>query len=618
MAVLTTSEKRRLNRALPVLNKLQIAERLANLETDGTITSGLSGTVTNLDLGDSTTPTAGSMDIFPAASGGANDKLTMTALTNGGNRGLGIVNRAMGQATTLAYPDPGAATGEFVLTNSAHQLIVNANGSDRTMSLAGNVSFAGAVTLAGALTTAAAVTFAGANALTVNVPAGGSNITLPASGTLATATGAETGTTSDTFTVNNDGNGAVISSSGLTGTRTYTFPDANGVVVTEAGTQSLTNKTLAGASLSGTLANTNVTVTGTWVDLGAVTTVDINGGTLDNVVIGGATPAAAAVTTLDASGACTFGGGYGSTGVTVSAAGNIQANGTLTVDSTSTLTGNVTIGNGYAGTGSTLAAAGTGQFKGALTTDGALTADSAAIGGGYGSTGVSISNAGVIEANGAITSDGAVTGATFVAADATTPTISTAAGKTNTGGVKVNGKTSGSATFTTADETAQDVNLAFAAQTSGAATCTIPDMAGSAKYVTFGDSTGKLQAAGTANYAASGDASIGIPFVLTFATTATGTTSSAAVPTGRKLRVLDAWGVMTGAGAAGDTVKLANSGGGDITEAVDLSAKADTETFRFATINDAQWEVAAAATLNCTNASDAAVTVTALCVYAAA
>lgn len=39
-----------------------------------------------------------------------------------------------------------------------------------------------------------------------------------------------------------------------------------------------------------------------------------------------------------------IGGGYGSTGVTVSSAGNIQANGTLTVDGAQTLTGDTTHG----------------------------------------------------------------------------------------------------------------------------------------------------------------------------------------------------------------------------------------------------------------------------------
>jgi len=45
-----------------------------------------------------------------------------------------------------------------------------------------------------------------------------------------------------------------------------------------------------------TLANA-VTITGTWANLGAVTTVDVNGGTLDGVTIGGASAAAATFTT---------------------------------------------------------------------------------------------------------------------------------------------------------------------------------------------------------------------------------------------------------------------------------------------------------------------------------
>jgi hypothetical protein len=49
-----------------------------------------------------------------------------------------------------------------------------------------------------------------------------------------------------------------------------------------------------------TLANA-VTVTGTWANLGAVTTADINGGTVDGAVIGGSTAAAISGTTLSGS-----------------------------------------------------------------------------------------------------------------------------------------------------------------------------------------------------------------------------------------------------------------------------------------------------------------------------
>ncbi len=65
-------------------------------------------------------------------------------------------------------------------------------------------------------------------------------------------------------------------------------------VITVGSTSTLTNKTLTSPTIT-----TSPTAAGsTWTDLGTVTTADINGGTLDAVVIGGATAAAATVTTL--------------------------------------------------------------------------------------------------------------------------------------------------------------------------------------------------------------------------------------------------------------------------------------------------------------------------------
>jgi hypothetical protein len=62
--------------------------------------------------------------------------------------------------------------------------------------------------------------------------------------------------------------------------------------------------------------------------------------------------------------------------------------------------------------------------------------------------------------------------------DATTPSLTTASGKTNTGFLLINGKTSGSLKLITADATAQALVVSGAAQTSGTATISIPDLAG--------------------------------------------------------------------------------------------------------------------------------------------
>jgi hypothetical protein len=58
-----------------------------------------------------------------------------------------------------------------------------------------------------------------------------------------------------------------------------------------------------------------------------------------------------------------LGGGYGSTGVTISNTGNIQANGTLTIDGISTLTGNVTTAGDIAVNGGDITTTSTGTVS---------------------------------------------------------------------------------------------------------------------------------------------------------------------------------------------------------------------------------------------------------------
>jgi len=78
-----------------------------------------------------------------------------------------------------------------------------------------------------------------------------------------------------------------------TATTTLTLP-TTGTLATLAGTETLSAKTLTSPIIT-----TAPTAAGaTWTDLGTVTTADINGGTIDGVVIGGASAAAATVTTL--------------------------------------------------------------------------------------------------------------------------------------------------------------------------------------------------------------------------------------------------------------------------------------------------------------------------------
>lgn len=71
------------------------------------------------------------------------------------------------------------------------------------------------------------------------------------------------------------------------------------------------------APAAGTFTTLNATgggaLTGTWTDLGSVTTVDINGGTVDATVVGGATPAAGTFTDALATDSVGFATGAGGT-----------------------------------------------------------------------------------------------------------------------------------------------------------------------------------------------------------------------------------------------------------------------------------------------------------------
>lgn len=105
------------------------------------------------------------------------------------------------------------------------------------------------------------------------------------------------------------------------------------------------------------------------------------------------------------------------------------------------------------------------------------------------------------------------------------------------------------------------------------------------------------------------DLSAGVPFILR-AQTASGATTkqiyNAAAPFAMKIMAVI--GVMTGAGAGSDTVKLTD-GTNDITNTEDVSAKGDKDMFLFGEIDNAYSSLAAGATLNVVTASDALVEV---------
>jgi len=117
--------------------------------------------------------------------------------------------------------------------------------------------------------------------------------------------------------------------------------DADGEVEIATGTLDVnaTTTDISGTlTVGGTLtASSGGSLTGTWSDLGTVTTVDINGGTVDGAVIGGASAAAGTFTTLTATSlnSTAIGNSSASTGAFTT----LTASTSLNVNSSTTITG---------------------------------------------------------------------------------------------------------------------------------------------------------------------------------------------------------------------------------------------------------------------------------------
>tara|TARA_E500000305_G_scaffold84528_1_gene70490 strand:- start:336 stop:1424 length:1089 start_codon:yes stop_codon:yes gene_type:complete len=165
--------------------------------------------------------------------------------------------------------------------------------------------------------------------------------------------------------------------------------------------------------IAGTLNSVNATLTGDLNVGDDLTVTDLISGNSLAVTVGS-----------------TFGGGYGSTGLSIQSDGDLLMNGNLTTDGTATIAGQTKVGGGYGNTGLTFQSDGDLLMNGNQTVDGTITtggtiqsgtkliaqdnvetqsaivAGSATLGGGYGSTGVTISSTGNIQANGTLTING--------------------------------------------------------------------------------------------------------------------------------------------------------------------------------------------------------------------
>ena len=293
----------------------------------------------------------------------------------------------------------------------------------------------------------------------------------------------------------------------------------------------------------GGLTITNTTVTGTWTNIGTITTADLNGGTIDGATVGAATPAAGKFTTLESTGVTTLGGK-----ITIT---------TPTVTGTWTKIGTITTADLNGGTidGATVGAAT--PAAGKFTT---------------------------LESTGVTTLGGNIT--------ITTPTVT--------------GTWTNIGTITTADINGGTIDGATiggaAAGVITGTTITGTTFTDGTATITAGTATGlTIPATAPANLLTVTTTQIGVPFIIYQQITVAGTYQYT-VPTGKKLRVLDAWGwKIAGNGAHGDDQLAIQKGDGspaNIFAIEELTGINDGIRFQFDTYDDAEGDLAATNTLD--------------------
>jgi hypothetical protein len=306
---------------------ISIGTALSNVGAK-TISIGTGGTG-----GAVTVALAGTISATGATTTFNNATNAITLVGNTGSTTANVFNtisttvNAFGAATTLGI---GAATGTTTIGND---LVVNGATSLKGNNTIGDASgdtltvHSNAVTWQNAPTHSNNHTFSG-NLTVTGVLTGNGNVTL---GDAA----------ADTITVNGTVSSYLLANSaqlktGTTATNTFSIAAYD----TDTGPAYVNMLTAtAGTTPSLTFSGSMIATSATWTNLGTVTTVAINGGTINSTTIGATTASSGKFTTLDASGATHLVGNFTIDGANTPVA--ITPTGTSTVSITSAVTGNI-------------------------------------------------------------------------------------------------------------------------------------------------------------------------------------------------------------------------------------------------------------------------------------
>lgn len=247
------------------------------------------------------------------------------------------------------YRAAALATGDFIgAASSTDEAIVRFSGTTGKVAQNSSVTINDSGVMAGASISLGSNTVSGSTAQFNAALSDGDFVTLAGSETLTNKTlalGSNTisGSTAQFNTALTDGDFTTLAGSETLTNKTLTSPTINGTVAT-------TGLTLPAVTLGGTVTSNGQSFSGTIANLGTVTTADINGGTVDGAVIGGASAAAGTFTAIvgtslsvGTSGVATVGTielGHASANTLSASGGVLSVEGVVipTISSSSTLT----------------------------------------------------------------------------------------------------------------------------------------------------------------------------------------------------------------------------------------------------------------------------------------